>query len=491
MKLPMVTRKHCILIFIISSVVLTGIIALVLFLSHTKYHYRTYTLVHNWNADAMFNGNDWIFETNSPTTLDKGFMTYVNKSLAVQQGLFKLGNNSLYLGAKQTDGRPNSVRIYTTQTFTGGLVLIDSTHLPSGCGTWPSFWTLGSNWPNNGEIDIMEGINGHGNNTVSLHTSSGCTMPITSNFTDCSAPNVGCESSMNSTVAYGDTFNDIGGGVYAMEWQSSNDGGIRVWFFQRNAIPIDIANEKPDPPSWPTNQTFRPENKHTMLLSALLLTEILFAKSVIKSYRLKENYEPHIIFNGIDWVFDTGEYNSPKQGFMNYTSREDAIQNETFKLENNTLYIGAKQHPNGGPPSSVRLITNNSYTGGLWLFDSDHIPDGCGSWPSFWSVGPKWPSNGEIDIMEGINGYGNDTVSVHTSPGCCANKIQAPFTFGSSFNSNQGGVYAMEWVPNASGWIKVWFFPRGRIPSDITHNTPNPSSWPTDGAYAEFRFGTH
>lgn len=106
-----------------------------------------------------------------------------------------------------------------------------------------------------------------------------------------------------------------------------------------------------------------------MLLSALLLTEILFAKSAIKSYRLKENYEPHIIFNGIDWVFDTGEYNSPKQGFMNYTSREDAIQNETFKLENNTLYIGAKQHPNGGPPSSVRLITNNTYTGGLWLFD--------------------------------------------------------------------------------------------------------------------------
>ena len=49
-----------------------------------------------------------------------------------------------------------------------------------------------------------------------------------------------------------------------------------------------------------------------------------------------------------------------------------------------------------------------------------------------------------------------------------------PRTFGSEFNANGGGVYAMDWTDS---YISIYFFPRGAIPSDITENRPVPSSW--------------
>ena len=50
-----------------------------------------------------------------------------------------------------------SVRINTVRTYTGGLIVMDSLHIPTGCGTWPAFWSDGPNWPVGGEIDIVEG----------------------------------------------------------------------------------------------------------------------------------------------------------------------------------------------------------------------------------------------------------------------------------------------------------------------------------------------
>src|SRR5690348_578727 len=40
------------------------------------------------------------------------------------------------------------------------------------------------------------------------------------------------------------------------------------------------------------------------------------------------------------------------------------------------------------------------------------MPEGCGTWPAFWMVGPNWPNGGEIDIIEGVNTNNFDQVRV-------------------------------------------------------------------------------
>ena len=53
----------------------------------------------------------------------------------------------------------HSVRITSVKTFYHGLVIADFDRMPFGCSVWPAFWTVGPNWPNNGEVDIVEGVN--------------------------------------------------------------------------------------------------------------------------------------------------------------------------------------------------------------------------------------------------------------------------------------------------------------------------------------------
>lgn len=170
---------------------------------------------------------------------------------------------------------------------------------------------------------------------------------------------------------------------------------------------------------------------------------------------------------------------------------------------------------------AIRITSNKAYNGNnLIVIDAEHmpssagtLPNGCSLWPAFWMVGPDWPNNGEIDIIEYVNNQQNDVTTLHTSDGCDQSSedtstftgtwavgvdgyspasdcsVYAPNQWsnqgcginawsqpvGSSFNDQKGGVYALEWVPDS--YFRAFYFPRDQIPPDLTTNAPQPDTW--------------
>ena len=118
---------------------------------------------------------------------------------------------------------------------------------------------VGPDWPDDGEIDIIEGVNTNTNNAMTLHTSDGCTIDDDADYTgtlttdNCyvdaagQSDNAGCDIQDSSDDSYGTGFNDVGGGVFATEWTSDY---IQIWFFAAGSVPSDITDGAPDPTGW-------------------------------------------------------------------------------------------------------------------------------------------------------------------------------------------------------------------------------------------------
>ncbi|CEJ94969.1 hypothetical protein VHEMI10473 [[Torrubiella] hemipterigena] len=188
-----------------------------------------------------------------------GFVEYLSRADASAAGMVGPSDSKgVYMGVDSktmwpANGR-KSVRIESTKTYNGGLFIVDIAHMPSNtCGTWPAFWLFGPDWPASGEIDIIEGVNTQAQNSVTLHTSQGCTMSnvntIKSTYfvgSNCGGTN-GCGQHTMDNQNYGAGFNALGGGVYAMDWTPER---IAVWFFPRSKIPADIASGNPNPSNW-------------------------------------------------------------------------------------------------------------------------------------------------------------------------------------------------------------------------------------------------
>nr|AHI42991.1 endo 1,3-beta glucanase [Phanerodontia chrysosporium] len=212
----------------------------------------SYTLIDNYVGSTFLSA--FVHEAIADPT--HGRVNYVNQATAVAKNLTFASGNTLILRADDTTvlspsgpGR-NSVRIRSVKAYTTHVAIIDVRHMPQGCGTWPAFWeTDGSDWPNGGEVDIIEGVNDQSPNAMTLHTGANCNMPASRAETgtptglNCDVNtdgNTGCGVQAPTANSYGPALNAIGGGWYAME---RTNNFIKVWFFPRNGnTPSDLKN---------------------------------------------------------------------------------------------------------------------------------------------------------------------------------------------------------------------------------------------------------
>ncbi|KIP03265.1 glycoside hydrolase family 16 protein [Phlebiopsis gigantea 11061_1 CR5-6] len=226
-------------------------------------------ILESYHGSSFFLG--WDFFTGSDPT--NGIVNYIDQQTAQSANLIEInsaGNAVMRVETTpQVQNTRQSIRITTQKTYTGALLIMDSVHMPTGCGTWPAFWSNGPNWPAGGEIDIVEGVNDYTNNQATIHTNPGCSLASSSSSTlgisgtvvggtNCAAAqtgNQGCGVRAAQTNSFGAAFNKNGGGVYAMQW---DDSGIAIYFFPRNQIPSDIAANAPLPDNWGTPLAFWP-----------------------------------------------------------------------------------------------------------------------------------------------------------------------------------------------------------------------------------------
>ncbi|KAE9391305.1 hypothetical protein BT96DRAFT_1001475 [Gymnopus androsaceus JB14] len=136
--------------------------------------------------------------------------------------------------------------------------------------------------------------------------------------------------------------------------------------------------------------------------------------------------------------------------------------------------------------NSMKLSSSETFNVGTMMISISSI---C-IWPALWLLGGgTWPAGGEIDIIEGVNEYVHNVMSIHISEGCSITQNNAlvdstiniasdldcyvPIPMAPGFNAG-GGTYAIQ-IIDAGIYINYWA--AGSVPSDITSGSPNPSSW--------------
>ena len=144
--------------------------------------------------------SQWMYDTGAGSSFGTGEIeTMTNSTSNVHlDGNGNLDLTALGSGSSWTSGRVQTTSANVGAPAGGELEVTASIQQPSGgLGYWPAFWMLGpGQWPENGEIDIMEDVNSLSEVAGTIHcgTDPGgpCNEPngIGSGLTSCS----GCQS---------------------------------------------------------------------------------------------------------------------------------------------------------------------------------------------------------------------------------------------------------------------------------------------------------
>jgi len=273
-------------------------------------------------------------------------------------------------------------------------------------------------------------------------------------------------------------------------------------------------------PSW---LALEPPVRPAMAAKMLLLWRLFFfllqgghSSSEVNSgaYVLNDSYVGDGFFS--KWSF--WDAKDLDDGFVKYADSETAALTGIAKVtleDKVVLSAETRQVPRDRGPLSVRIESRAEYDEGLFVLAIDHMPTGCGTWPSFYMAGEA----GEYDVIEGANRMSQVVTSLHTdekegscrqvdvregedfsgtwapgpngtaatncdreakdqwkNQGCAQQGPQD--SIGAGFNTGGGGTYAGELSPKA-GYIRTWFWPAGSEPADIRERRPAPDSWGT------------
>lgn len=128
-----------------------------------------------FNTDGAPDSNKWTLQIWDPGRVNNELQSYTNrpKNVIVEGGVLKIKA----IREKYGNGDFTSARLESNGKFdfTYGKIVIRA-KVPTGVGTWPAVWMLGSNigtvgWPACGEIDILESVGKNPNqNHSSLHS---------------------------------------------------------------------------------------------------------------------------------------------------------------------------------------------------------------------------------------------------------------------------------------------------------------------------------
>jgi hypothetical protein len=153
-------------------------------------------------AGSAPSAQNWFYDIGTGYGTGETENTTSSTSNVYLDGNGHLDITALDNGGTWTSGRIESTRDDFQAPPGGELEMTASIEQPdpaSGLGYWPAFWALGSpmraggGWPQSGEIDMMEDVNGLNEASQTLHDSAGSSgSPLTA------CPTTGCQTGYNT-----------------------------------------------------------------------------------------------------------------------------------------------------------------------------------------------------------------------------------------------------------------------------------------------------